>query len=78
MSKKKKNNKIFPTEFVLDEISEYTYAKAIKTIKTYLAMMDGSILSDQTELEIYNLFLQHSELMKLICCACEEDGYNSF
>lgn len=80
MSKKKKkeNNKTFPTDYVLDCIQEYTTEDAIHAVSTYLTEMDGSHLSLETKYEINNLFSTHPSLIKLICCACEEQGYNSF
>lgn len=80
MSKKKsKKPKAELSEYVLDNISSNcSYQLMINAIRQYLEMMDGSLLPEKYEQEIYNLFSEQPNLMNLIYCACEEDGYNSF
>lgn len=78
MSKKKIKRKIFPTEFVLTNIKDYNSGEATATINNFLNMEDGSRLSEEHIYEISNLFKQYPNIMKLICCAYEEKGYDSF
>ena len=79
MSKKKNRKpKAELSEYILDNISDCTYQLRIDTIKQYLEIMDGSLLPEKYEWEIYNLFSEQPNLIKLIYYACEEDGYNSF
>jgi len=78
MSKKKIKRKVFPTDFVLTDIEGYNSGEATATINNFLNMEDGSRLSEEHIYEISNLFKQHPNIMKLLCCAYEEKGYDSF
>lgn len=78
MSKKKVKRKVFPTEFVMENIKYYNSGEATATINDFLNMEDGSRLSEEHIYEITNLFKQHPNIMKLICSAYEEKGYDSF
>ena len=79
MSKRKvRKQKEELSNFVLDCIADYKYTDARDAVKEYLDLADGSLLPEKYEYEIHNLFSEYPNLMKLICCACEEKGYNSF
>lgn len=79
MGKKKKvNKKFFPTEFVIEDIENCRLNEIIETVNWYLSMEDGSKLSENDTYTISNLFEQNPNIIKLICVAFEEKGYDSF
>lgn len=78
MGKKKSKRKIFPTEFIMEDIQNYNADATITTINSFLYGEDGSCLSEEQAKEITVLFEEHTNIMKLICCAHEDYGYNSF
>ena len=79
MGKKKKiNEKFFPTECVIKVIENYRLNEIIETINWYLGMEDGSKLSENDIYTISNLFEQNPNIIKLICVAFEQKGYDSF
>lgn len=73
---KRKNKKSTEelSHYILEDIDTYDYRDAINDVKLYLNLTDGSSLPQKYEWEIYNLFSQHPNLIKLICCACKESG----
>lgn len=79
MNKKKKvNKKVFPTEYVMETVKNCSLNEIIETVNWYLNMNDGSKISENDTYIINNLFEQYPNLIKLICVAFEEKGYDSF
>lgn len=75
---KPKAKKPFPSDFVLEDIASYTPKDTIKIVNEYLDLADGSELSEIAKMEIIRLFSEYPFIVKLMCCAYEHNGYNSF
>lgn len=75
---KPKAKRPFPSDFVLEDITNYTPKDAIKVVNEYLDLADGSELSGIAKMEIMRLFNEYPFIVKLMCCAYEHNGYNSF
>ncbi len=76
MGHKKKNKPTGISEIVWHDVKETSVSNVVNSVKEFCSLEDGSTLTDE---EIYKLEeLAENPFVKLIYCAANDEGYNSF